>query len=100
MIAATSSNIEMSAAAERRMLTMLECVGLDPSIARPVQSHTILECVIDASMKEARRRCRDCMAVDSCERWLAGDRCGDNDFCPNAKVFDDLKIVSGPDARS
>jgi hypothetical protein len=98
MIVATSSNIEMSAA-ERRMLTMLECVGLDPSIAMPVQRDTVLECVIDASMKVARQRCRDCMTVNLCERWLAGDQCGDNDFCPNAKVFDELKIISSPDVR-
>jgi hypothetical protein len=99
MIIGPSSSIEMPAAVERRMLTMLECVGLDSSIAMPVQPDTILECVIDAKMKGVRQRCCECTATDLCERWLAGDQCGDNDFCPNAKVFDELKVISSPDAR-
>ena len=80
MIFGSSSSIEMAATSERRMLAMLECIGLDPSIAMPVKRDTVLECVIHASMKEIRQRCRECTTVDLCERWLAGDQYGDNDF--------------------
>ncbi len=89
----------MPADAERRMLAMLGCVGLNPSMAEPVLSGTVLECVIGASMKEARQRCRECTVVELCEHWLAGGQCGDNDFCPNSEVFDDLKAICSPDAR-
>jgi hypothetical protein len=89
----------MAAASERRMVTMLERVGLDPAIATSGKPNSVLECVIAASMKEMRQRCRACTTEDICERWLAGDEHGDNDFCPNAKMFDALKVICGADAR-
>jgi hypothetical protein len=72
-----------AAASERRMLNMLECVGLDPAIASSHDKEVII--------KEIRQRCRTCANEDVCERWLAGKVDGDNFFCPNAKVFDALK---------
>lgn len=72
-----------AAASERRMLSMLDCVGLIPAIASGVDNESI--------MKEIRQRCRTCANEDVCERWLAGGNDGDNFFCPNAKVFDELK---------
>lgn len=73
----------VAAASERRMLTMLESVGLDPAIASSGNTEAI--------MKEVRQRCRTCATEAVCERWLAGDEHGNNVFCPNAKVFDALK---------
>jgi len=73
----------VAAASERRMLTMLESVGLDPAIASSGNTEAI--------MKEVRQRCRTCETEAVCERWLAGDEHGNNVFCPNAKVFDALK---------
>jgi hypothetical protein len=99
MVIGPSSSIEMAAASERRILAMLQCIGLDPSIAMPVKRDTVLECVIDASMKEVRQQCRECTTTDLCEQWLAGDQYSHNDFCPNAKVFDELKVISSPEAR-
>jgi hypothetical protein len=72
-----------AAASERRMLGMLECAGLVPDIASGVDNESI--------MKEIRQRCSTCANEDVCERWLAGGNDGDNFFCPNAKVFDELK---------
>ena len=71
---------------ERRMLAMLESVGLDPEIATSGEISTI--------MKEVRQRCRSCATESVCERWLQGNEDGDNDFCPNAKVFEILKTHS------
>jgi uncharacterized protein YneF (UPF0154 family) len=65
---------------ERRMRAMLEAVGLKPSLAS--SGH------VEAIMKEVRARCRTCNAEDVCERWLASDARGDNDFCPNAHIFE------------
>jgi len=73
----------LAANSERRMLTMLESVGLDPEIATSSE--------IPAIMKEVRYRCRSCATEAVCERWLQGNEEGDNSFCPNAKVFDILK---------
>lgn len=64
---------------ERRMLTMLESVGLDPAIASSGD--------LNAIMDEVRKRCRHCQSEDVCERWLKGEEIGDNDFCPNSRVF-------------
>ena len=75
------------AASERRMVSMLERVGLDPAIASSGDNEAI--------MKEIHQRCRTCAAEDVCERWLADDEDGDNVFCPNAKVIDALKRTSG-----
>ena len=75
------------AASERRMVSMLKRVGLDPAIASRGDNEAI--------MKEIRQRCRTCTAEDVCERWLADDEDGDNVFCPNAKVIDALQRTSG-----
>jgi hypothetical protein len=72
---------------ERRMRAMLKSVGLDPAIATSGDMETI--------MKEVRQRCRSCASEDVCERWLAGNEEGDNAFCPNSKVFEELKKFSG-----
>lgn len=71
---------------ERRMLTMIKSVGLDPEIVTSDE--------IPAIMKEVRYRCRSCATEAVCERWLQGDEEGDNSFCPNAKVFEVLKRYS------
>ncbi len=73
----------LAANSERRMLTMLESIGLDPEIATSGEIPTI--------MKEVRQRCRSCATEAVCERWLQGNEKGDNSFCPNAKVFEALK---------
>lgn len=65
---------------ERRLRAMLEAVGLSPALAS--SGH------VDAIMKEVRQRCRTCNAEDVCERWLKSAERGDNDFCPNAHVFE------------
>jgi len=52
---------------ERRMLSMIESIGLDPAIASSSDLETI--------MGEVREK-------------------GDNDFCPNAKVFEVLQKES------
>ncbi|MDX2412403.1 MAG: DUF6455 family protein [Woeseiaceae bacterium] len=67
---------------ERRMLSMLDSLGLDPEIASSGELNTI--------MGEARKRCEACTTEDVCERWLRGDEEGDNAFCPNKRVFDIL----------
>ena len=68
---------------ERRMRSMLESVGLDPSIANTNEIPTI--------MREIRQRCRTCRSEGVCERWLEGEEPGGNDSCPNAKVFEVLQ---------
>ena len=77
----------LAANSERRMRAMLQSVGLDPKIASIGSFETI--------MTEVRRRCRACTSEDVCERWLDGEVQGDNDFCPNAKVFAELKKYRG-----
>jgi len=69
---------------ERRMRAMLLSVGLDPDVTSNGD--------IDSIMSAVRRRCRTCASEDVCERWLKGEVRGDNDFCPNAKVFEALTI--------
>ena len=80
----------LAANSERRMLAMLESVGLDPAIAFSGSVGTI--------MSEVRQRCRSCASEDVCERWLTGDADGDNEFCPNSRVFSVLRKYRG-DAR-
>ncbi|MDH3374204.1 MAG: DUF6455 family protein [Gammaproteobacteria bacterium] len=72
---------------ERRMRAMLESVGLDPEIADIAGIETI--------MSEVRQRCSACNSESVCERWLESDKKSDNDFCPNAKVFDVLRKYRG-----
>ena len=68
---------------ERRMLSMIDSIGLDPAIASSSDLETI--------MGEVRQRCRNCTTEDVCERWLTCNEKGDNDFCPNAKAFEVLQ---------
>ena len=68
---------------ERRMLSMVESIGLDPAIASNSELETI--------MRDVRKRCRSCPSEDVCERWLTCDEKDDNDFCPNSKAFTVLK---------
>ena len=81
------------AASERRMVIMLERVGLDPAIALSGEPDSIIECMIEGSMKKIRQRCRACSTVNECERWIAGNDDSDNVFCPNVRVFGALRIV-------
>ena len=71
---------------ERRMLTMIESVGLDPEIATSGDIPTI--------MKDVRKRCSSCSSEAVCERWLDGQEPGDNSFCPNKRVFEILEKYS------
>ncbi len=73
----------LAAKSERRMLAMLESVGLDPAIA--------FSGSVGAIMSEVRQRCQNCATEDVCERWLTGDADGDNEFCPNSRVFSLLR---------
>ena len=73
----------LDANSERRMLSMIESIGLDPAIASSSDLETI--------MSEVRQRCRSCTSEDVCERWLTCNEKGDNDFCPNANAFAVLK---------
>ena len=77
----------LAAGSERRMMRMLERVGLDPAIVSSGDTEAI--------MKGIRQRCRTCTTEGMCERWLAGDEGGENVFCPNAKVFEALKRTIG-----
>lgn len=76
----------LNANSERRMLSMIKSVGLDPEIVTSGDMPTI--------MKEVRQRCRSCATEAVCERWLQGNEEGDNSFCPNARVFEVLKKYS------
>lgn len=69
------------------MRSMMRAAGLDPDID-PVGAH-------DEVIKAIRRRCRHCRAPHECEAWLEGQLAGDNDFCPNARVFEILAKYKG-----
>ena len=73
----------LAANSERRMLSMIDSIGLDPAIASSSDLETI--------MSDVRQRCRSCTSEDVCERWLTCNEKDDNDFCPNAKAFAVLK---------
>jgi hypothetical protein len=73
----------MAAQSERRMRTMLIKIGLDPVIVASGDSQTI--------MREVRQRCRTCSSEDTCERWLTGEKGGENEFCPNREVFESMR---------
>ena len=77
----------LSRNSERRMLSMIDSLGLDKEIATDAKFGTL--------MGEVRQRCRGCTAEDVCERWLRGDEEGDNAFCPNARVFEILDKYKG-----
>jgi Family of unknown function (DUF6455) len=68
---------------EKRMTRMMNKVGLD-SEAAPAQRR------IEKDIAGVRARCRKCQTEDECERWLAGEVKGENSFCPNASVFNQL----------
>ena len=68
---------------ERRMTQMMQRIGLDPEIATHGDTEDIF--------REVRRRCRRCQSEGQCEMWLAGAKDGDNVFCPNAQVFEELR---------
>ena len=68
---------------ERRMMQMMQRIGLDPEIATQDDTENIF--------REIRRRCRRCQSEGQCEMWLANAKDGDNVFCPNAEVFEELK---------
>jgi hypothetical protein len=77
----------MAYMSEQRMLRMLKCVGLDPAIVWNDDTKAL--------MKEVRQRCQSCATESVCEKWLAGEKAGENTFCPNAKVFAALKNSIG-----
>ena len=82
----------MVASSGRRMMNMLERVGLNPAIAASGDTQAI--------MKEIRQRCRICNAENVCERWLVGEESGENEFCPNAAVFESMKKTMGDNLMS
>jgi hypothetical protein len=75
----------LAAKSERRLLAMLDRVGLDPALESRGDVGTIRD--IEAIMKQVRQRCRTCSFANVCERWLQGEGRGNNDFCPNSGVF-------------
>ena len=72
-----------------RLQRMLEALGLDPALASSGDLETI--------MGEVKQRCSACQAGSACDSWLAGARHGDREFCPNARVLDILRRLSGAD---
>ena len=74
---------------KRRMRSMLMRAGLDPSIETDADKKVLI--------KGIRQRCKKCQTEDVCERWLANKISGDNDFCPNAEIFE---LLSGRSARA
>ena len=71
---------------ERRMMQMMQRIGLDPELATQGDTESIF--------KEVRSRCRRCQSEGQCEMWLVGAKDGGNVFCPNAQVFEELKQAS------
>lgn len=71
---------------ERRMMQMMQRIGLDPELAKQGDTESIF--------KEVRRRCRRCQSEGQCEMWLASTDDRANVFCPNAEVFEELKLAS------
>ena len=65
-----------------RMNRMMTHVGLDPDLT---DEETL------ATMKAVTARCTTCNCEDYCERWLKDEVVDDNDFCPNAQTFEELK---------
>ena len=76
-----SSAAAASAASSRRMMGMMKRFGLDPGTFTRGDPQTM------AIGKDLRRRCMRCRRGDHCERWLAGEVDGRNNFCPNAEEF-------------
>lgn len=72
-----------ASSSERRMQQMMRHAGLDPETVSDSDFGTIIE--------EVRKRCRRCQTEGRCERWLAGKEVGDNSFCPNKEVFEEIR---------
>ncbi len=72
----------MALASVTRMMAMMTRAGLDPAIAAQRRDPRAA-----AIIKQSWRRCRRCPGEDLCDRWLAGEAAGDNDFCSNARAF-------------
>ena len=68
---------------------MLEALGLDPELASSGELQTI--------MSEVKERCSACQEGDACDRWLDDAGEGSREFCPNARVLDILRRLSGAD---
>ena len=64
---------------EWRMFSMLQRIGVDPSMVEEIG--------MEASLQTARKRCKKCQAEDVCEQWLNGKFEGGYSFCPNSQVF-------------
>lgn len=64
-----------------RMYRMMLACGIDETTARNPNQ------LLDIDMQDARRRCRDCPAPETCDRWLNGETVPGNGFCPNAARF-------------
>ena len=75
-----------ASSSERRMIRMMQHIGLDPEIVTQGDSDSII--------KEVRRRCRRCQSEGQCELWLASTDDKADVFCPNAEVFEELKRAS------
>jgi hypothetical protein len=71
-----------------RMMAMMERAGLNPRPSALDSPRTI------TLKNEARRRCRRCPREELCDRWLAGEVEGNNNFCPNAQTFQSLTETS------
>lgn len=67
------------AGSERRLQSMLDWSGVSPATACAESSGVV--------MADVRRRCRRCQVEGVCERWLAGELKGGNEFCPNAAAL-------------
>jgi hypothetical protein len=48
-------------------------------------------------MAEVKERCSACQAGSACDHWLDDAATGRPDFCPNARVLDILRRLSGAD---
>jgi len=77
-----------AAGSQRRMTQMLTLAGVPAKVLRRGD--------VEAIIKDVRSRCRACSSEGVCERWLAGEVEGENDFCPNAQIFRSLAKSTGP----
>lgn len=80
-----------AADSQRRMTQMLTRAGVPAEVLRRGD--------VEAIIKDVRSRCRACSSEGLCERWLAGEVEGENDFCPNAEIFRSLAKTAEPMAR-
>ena len=83
-----------AAASARRMMGMMNRVGLDPATATLGDPPTM------TIIKEARRRCRRCPREDLCDRWLARKVKGGNTFCLNAQTFQFFRKMYASDSAT